>query len=115
MVNSFSGCVMMDDYLYGYDREILKCVDLDGKTTWQVRGIGNGAVSGAAEMILAMGGTGELIIAEASPTEYKELSRVQLFDEGNYWTKPTLVNGIIYCRSSKGAFVARDHRVTKAE
>ena len=28
-----------------------------------------------------------------------------------FWTKPILVNGIVYCRSSQGTLVARDHRV----
>jgi len=111
MANSFSGCVRMGDHLYGFDQAILKCIDLDGESMWSVRGIGNGAVTGAGQRLLAMGSTGELIIANASPDEYEELSRTQVFtDESSYWTKPILVNGIIYCRSSKGSLVARDHR-----
>ncbi len=64
----------------------------------------------AGDRLLVMGGTGELIIAKAAPEKYEELSRAPLFDAGRYWTKPILVNGIIYCRSSKGEMVARDHR-----
>ncbi|MFT5049890.1 MAG: outer membrane protein assembly factor BamB [Chlamydiales bacterium] len=113
MANSFSGCVRMGDHLYGFDQSELKCIDLEGESKWSVRGIGNGAVTGAGDRILAMGATGELIIAQASAEQYKELSRVQVFDDdASYWTKPILVNGIIYCRSSKGSLVARDHRQT---
>ncbi len=112
MSNSFSGCVKMGDYMYGFDQALLKCIDLDGHKMWEERGIGNGAVLGAGERIILMGGTGELIVAEATPKEFKELSRVQLFDSGSYWSKPILVNGVIYCRSSKGSLVARDHRQT---
>ena len=33
------------------------------------------------------------------------------FDDGaKYWTKPILVGGLIYCRSSNGGLVCRDHR-----
>jgi len=62
------------------------------------------------DRLLVMGGTSELIVAKANPERFEELSRVQLFEEGRYWTKPILVNGIVYCRSSKGTLVARDHR-----
>ena len=95
---------------FGFDGAILKCVDEAGEKAWSKRGIGNGAVLAAGDRLLVMGGTGELIVAKATETEYTELSKVQLFDEGKYWTKPILCNGIIYCRSSKGTMVARDHR-----
>lgn len=110
MISSFSGCVKVEDHLYGFDRGILKCIDLDGNTMWAERGIDNGAVLAAGDRLLVMGGTGELIVAYATPELFDEISRVQVFDEGRYWTKPILVDGIIYCRSSKGALVARDHR-----
>jgi outer membrane protein assembly factor BamB len=110
MVTSFSGCVFVDGFLYGFDREVLKCVDEGGERAWIKRGIGNGAVLAAGDRLLIMGGTGELIVAKATEAEYTELSKVQLFEEGEYWTKPILVNGIIYCRNSKGTMVARDHR-----
>jgi len=112
MVNAFSGCVRIGEHLYGFDQSVLKCIDLTGKPMWDARGIGNGAVLGTPDRLVLMGGTGELIVAEASPKEFKELSRVKLFDAGQFWSKPILVNGIIYCRSSKGMLVARDHRAT---
>ena len=37
----------------------------------------------------------------------------KILDEGVYWTKPVLVDGIIYCRSNEGGLVARDHRPAK--
>ena len=110
MVNSFSGCVRVGEHLFGFDKQILKCIDFKGEPAWAERGIGNGAVLAAGERLLVMGGTGELIIAKATPDKYEELSRAPLFDAGRYWTKPILVNGIVYCRSSKGELVARDHR-----
>ena len=113
MVNSFTGSVRIGEHLYGFDQSILKCIDFDGTPQWQERGIGNGALSGTPERLLVMGGTGELIIAEATPSELKVLSRKKLFEEGRFWTKPILVNGIIYCRNSRGHMIARDHRGSK--
>ena len=99
------------DHLYGFDRQILECMDGEGNSMWSERGIGNGAVLAAGDRLLVMGGTGELIVAKASPEAYEVLSKVKLFEEGRFWTKPILVNGVIYCRNSKGALVARDHRI----
>lgn len=110
LVTSFSGCVLVDGFLYGFDDNVLKCIDEGGERQWMQRGIGAGAVCAAGDRLLVMGGTGELIVAQATETEFKELSRAKLFEEGNYWTKPILANGVIYCRSSKGTMVARDHR-----
>jgi len=110
MVNALSGCVAIDDHLYGFDGGVLKCIDTTGEPRWSERGIGNGAVTGTPDRLLVMGGTGELIVAKATPEAYEELSRAPIFDEGNYWTRPILVGGIVYCRSSKGRLVARDHR-----
>ncbi len=115
MVNSFSGCIAMDDHLFGFDGAMLKCVDPEGNAKWEQRGIGNGSILGAGDRLLVMSGDGELIVAEANTEKYVELSKAKLFDEGRFWTKPVLVNGVIYCRSSNGDFVARDHRLSSSE
>lgn len=110
MTSQMSGCVLMEDHLYGFDLAVLKCVDANGVEKWEQRGIGNGAVSGAPGRLIAMSSRGELIVAEASPEAYTELSRVQLFEDGANWTTPVLVNGLIYCRNNEGDLVCRDHR-----
>lgn len=110
MANSFSGCVLLDGHLYGFDQRTLKCMDLMGATKWEERGIGNGALIASDGRLLVQGADGALHVVEATPEEYRELSNTQLFEAGRYWTKPTLANGIVYCRSSKGLLVARDHR-----
>ena len=113
MVTRFSGCVAMNEHLYGFDGEVLKCIDAQGKAQWSERGIGNGAVTGAGDRLLVMGANGELQVVKASPAGYEVLSKVALWeaDSAKFWTKPILVNGIIYCRSNKGQLIARDHRM----
>ncbi len=111
MVTSFSGAVAMGGNLFGFDGKVLKCVDSTGRTLWSERGIDNGAVTGAGDRLIVMGGNGELQIVAATPAGYELQSKAELFDAGRYWTKPVLVDGVIYCRSSKGRLVARDHRM----
>lgn len=114
MATQLSGVVLMGDSLYGFDQSILKCIDKKGEEKWSERGIGNGAVMGAPGRLLVMSAEGELIVAEASPEEYRELSRAKIFDDGaRYWTKPVLVGGLVFCRSSDGGLVCRDHRKPK--
>lgn len=110
LVTGLSEAVLVDGHLYGFDNEVLKCVDVDGNEKWNRRGIGAGAVMGTPDRILVMGGDGALTVVAASPEEYNELSRAELFDTGKLWTKPILVGGVIYCRSSDGGLIARDHR-----
>jgi outer membrane protein assembly factor BamB len=50
---------------------------------------------------------GELLVAEASPKEFKLISRAQVIG-GKCWTTPTLSNGRIYCRNSVGDVVCLD-------
>lgn len=113
MTSQMSGCVLMDDHLYGFDLQVLKCIGIDGEDKWVERGIGNGAISGAPGRLIAMSAEGELIVAEATSEKYTELSRVKLFDEGVFWTVPVLVDGVIYCRGNEGGLIARDHRAKK--
>lgn len=110
MRNKVSGCLLWKDHIYGFDESMLKCIDLEGKEKWRVRGLGMGAVSMAAGKLLVLSSKGELIVAEASPQEYRELSRRKVLDGGVYWTNPVLLGGRIYCRNSLGRLVCLDHR-----
>ena len=111
MKNKMSGSVLIGESLYGFDEEVLKCIDLEGKERWSVRGTGNGALLGSTDRIIFLTDKGELVVAEATPEEYRELSRSEVIPEkGVFWTTPVLVNGLIYCRSSTGRLVCRDHR-----
>ncbi len=53
---------------------------------------------------------GGLVIADANPVRFNEMYHVQVLDGGKFWTTPILTGGRIYCRSSRGELVCRDHR-----
>jgi hypothetical protein len=112
LITYMSACVLVDDALFGFDDNTLRCLGTDGKERWGERGMGEGAVLGAGERLIVINANGELIIAEANPTEYAELSRTKLFgdEDGYLFTPAVLANGLIYCRSSNGRLVCRDHR-----
>jgi hypothetical protein len=51
---------------------------------------------------LALSDAGELVLAEAVPTSYKEVARQKVLD-GKCWSTPVLADGRIYVRSTKEA------------
>lgn len=111
MRNKVSGCVLLDGHVYGFDEAVLKCISFeDGTERWRVRGLGMGAVTIAGERLVALTSRGELVVAEATPEEYRELSRRKVLDGGVYWTTPVLLGGLLYCRNSLGHLVCLDHR-----
>ena len=78
-----------------------------------------GALTAANGKLIILEGDGNLIIAEASPGGYKEISRAKLFKMEDWrahrddninvcWTDPILSNGRIYCRNTYGDLVCVD-------
>jgi outer membrane protein assembly factor BamB len=110
MRNKVTDSIFFEDHIYGFDESMLKCIDMNGKMKWRVRGLGMGAVSLADGRLIILSSKGELIVAEATPEEFREQSRVKVLDDGVYWTAPILHDGRIYCRNSLGQLVCRDHR-----
>ncbi|HET6407989.1 MAG TPA: PQQ-binding-like beta-propeller repeat protein [Chthoniobacteraceae bacterium] len=107
--------VLFDGHLYGPDgdttrTESLKCIEFaTGTEKWAEPGFGTGGVIVADGKLIALNAAGELMIAPASPTEFKPIARTQVLG-GKCWTAPVLANGIIYCRNSRGEIAAVDVR-----
>ncbi len=110
MCNSMNGSVLWQEHLYGFDDQILKCIDLEGNERWRARGIGLGALMIADGRLIVISDQGELVIAEASPEGFSELSRAKVLEGGPFWTMPVLAGGRIYCRNQGGDLVCLDHR-----
>lgn len=110
MRNQMSGAVPWEGHLYGFDDKVLKCIDLEGKELWRSRGLGQGALSIADGRLIVISEDGELVVAEASSADFKELARTKVFDGGICWTVPVLANGVIYVRNHAGELAALDHR-----
>jgi outer membrane protein assembly factor BamB len=112
MRNQMSGCVAFGDHLYGFDETTVKCLDFDGKVRWAQRGLGKGALVIADGKLVMVSARGDLVLAEATPEAYRELSRTKVprLSGGVKWTTPVVCGGLIYCRSSQGELVCLDRR-----
>lgn len=109
--NKFSSSVLHDGYVYGFDESVLVCIDIaDGELKWRQRGMGMGALIIADDkLIISSEGTGELVIAEATPEAFKPIAKATvLSDRDRNWVPPTLSHGVIYLRNNKGDMVAID-------
>jgi len=107
VANHWSTPVAKDGYLYGmfsfkrYGVGPLKCVDLTtGQVKWEQPDFGAGQVIMVDEHVLALTDDGQLVLVEANPTAYKEISRTKAVD-GKCWSMPTVSNGRIYARSTR--------------
>jgi len=109
MRNQFSTSVLIDGYLYGIDgnagRGTLCCMKLEtGEEAWRQE-LGFGALMAADGKLIIMEETGTLVVADVSPTAYREIARASEVGEKKFWTMPVLSGGRIYCRNHQGDLV----------
>jgi outer membrane protein assembly factor BamB len=105
MKNHFNSSVLWNGYLYGFDESELVCLDWNtGRKMWNQGRLGKGSLIVSDGKLIILSERGELVIAEASPEGYKEISRNQILS-GKCWTMPALANGRIYARNAAGNLV----------
>ena len=98
--------VYQDGYLYGifgtkvYGKAPLKCIEAaTGKEVWSQDGFGPGGLLLVNGQLLILDDRGNLVLAEASPKAYAEVSRFKAL-EGKCWNTLSLSDGFIYARST---------------
>jgi outer membrane protein assembly factor BamB len=109
-----NSAVLWEGYLYGFDGNIgmnspgrgnLKCMDFEtGDVKWSQGGMGTGSLMFADGKLIILSEDGKLILAEATPQEYRELASSQILTY-KCWTVPVLSNGRIYARNTQGKLV----------
>jgi outer membrane protein assembly factor BamB len=110
-----NGAVLFQGHLYGTDGDTtekasLKCLDFaTGTEKWAQPRFGSGAAIVAEGKLIALGGSGELTIAPATPDGFKPTARAQVLG-GKCWTAPVLANGLVFCRNGRGDVVVVDIR-----
>lgn len=101
MKNYFSTSVLHNGYLYGFNNTMLTCMAFDtGDVIWRERGFNKGSVLLADGKLIILGERGTLALAEVSVEDYKEISRVGIF-EGKSWTVPTVAGGKLFLRNEE--------------
>ena len=117
----FNSCVFLDGYFYGIhgtadgtDKDV-RCISATtGELKWKQEKFGLGSLTAADGKLILLSERGELVLAEASPSGFKAISRAQVLG-GKCWTTPVLANGRIYCRNAKGSLVCLDVRPSASE
>ncbi len=109
-----NSAVVYAGYLYCISERAsgqLMCVDLrDGKTVWAEPSFAEfGTLMIADGKLVVLDEFGELVIADATPDDYRERARASILD-GRCWAMPVLANGRLYARTNKGEMVCLDLR-----
>jgi outer membrane protein assembly factor BamB len=108
----YSTPVFYNGHIYGFHTHDqgdsggeLVCLEwATGKVKWQQKNPGRGMLTLAAGKLLMLSRGGELILAEANPEKYTELSRSQIVGT-TCRTDPVLADGKIYVKSANGELV----------
>ena len=115
MSTHMSNCVLLGDYLYGFDGNThtgrtrrLRCIELaTGKVQWSESGLGIGAVCAAGNRLIVLSEKGEIVVATATPKSFQPSVRAQA-SSGRHWNVPVLANGFLYIRNAAGRLSAHD-------
>lgn len=107
-----NGPVLIDGHVYGLDGQAgsagnLQCVELkSGGVKWS-QPMKCGAIVAAGKMLVIQADGGELVVAEANASAYKELAKAKVLS-GKCWTAPAIAGGKIFCRSQEGKLICVD-------
>lgn len=96
-------------------RAPFRCINVQtGKVMWSQNDMAAASVTAADGKLIILEFDGTLRIAEASPTAFRELSKIELgadIKTSVFATPPVLYNGKIYCRNYIGDLVCIDASV----
>ena len=114
MNSHFSSFVLIDGYIYGNDgfagrrSGVFRCLDgATGQEMWS-ESLGFGSLIAADGKLILLTEQGDLHIAWASPSAYREISRARSMLSSSCWTPPVLCDGRIYLRNHRGELVCLD-------
>ena len=102
--NHYATSVYRDGYAYGYHGrqefgQSLRSIELKtGKVQWNVDPFGAGTITLAGDRLLLLRESGELVVAAASPKEFRVLARAQLLP-ATVRAYPALADGRLYIRN----------------
>jgi outer membrane protein assembly factor BamB len=105
MKAGYNDSVAHNGYLYGFDKDIFACIDLEtGARKWKKGRYGAGQVLllPDAGQLLVLSETGEVVLLNATPEKLDELARFKAL-EGKTWNHPALVGARLYVRNSEQA------------
>jgi outer membrane protein assembly factor BamB len=99
----FNDFVVHKGYAYGFDSNILSCIDLaDGSRKWKGGRYGNGQLVLLADQdaMLVLGEEGEIALVKATPDGFTELAKMPGLD-GKTWNHPVVVGDRLLVRNGE--------------
>jgi outer membrane protein assembly factor BamB len=99
----FNDFVVHKGYAFGFDDNILACIDLkDGKRMWKGGRYGNGqlVLLPDQDLLLVLSEEGELALVAASADQFTELARFPAIT-GKTWNHPVLVGDLLLVRNGQ--------------
>jgi outer membrane protein assembly factor BamB len=91
--------VIHDGFLYGMNNRIFTCISAEtGEVVWRSREPGDGFPTLVGDHLVIITKPGTLHIAEATPEEYREVARLDLFEDHS-WSAIAYAEGRLYARS----------------
>ena len=109
MKNKFNSSVLWKGCLYGFDESALNCLDFaTGTVKWTKMGLGMGSLMVADNKLITMAENGDVVLAEASPSGFKEIAKAAAVVPNKAWVTPVLANGKLFCRNNNGDIACLD-------
>ena len=103
--NRIGGVVYLNGYLYGSGDKNRgwHCIDAKtGEEKWTNKDVATGVTIAADGMLYIYTERGELILAHASPNEFKITGKTKVeLGSAQHWAHPVISNGILYLRHGK--------------
>jgi enterochelin esterase-like enzyme/outer membrane protein assembly factor BamB len=91
--------VYHDGHFYGFRGQILTCMNAEsGERVWRSRPPGGRGLILVGDHLAIFGGKGTVVLAEATPEGYVEVSRVRALDASGY-TWPSFADGHVLVRN----------------
>ena len=101
MQNIYPTSILQGNYLYGFSRSTLKCMEVNtAAEKWKQQGFGVGSLIYADGHLIVLSDKGKLALIEATPEAYKEKASAEIL-EGRCISVPALANGRLYLRNTK--------------
>ena len=98
----FNDFVVHNGHAFGFDGNILSCIDLaDGTRKWKGGRYGNGQLVLLREqdLLLVVSEEGDLALVKATPDQFTEVTRFPAALEGKTWNHPVVVRDVLLLRN----------------